>query len=172
MFYEVVVIENRVITESRGLWKSFEDANLYANIHKLEVAGLHSEMRVLPKAPEELGNVPEISIVTIQTYSTDNTSYFSTENRSWSIETIEPTDSKSSFGDISYNPTDAIIFQDDELVISSYTIAFPVLTKDLVRNVWTREALIKEAQNIFNKYCSEKPEKPIMVIENYLTVLK
>lgn len=183
MFYRVIVLQNRLEVEDRGIFATINDAKTYIAIHRLELLD-NEEMRIVEYAPKTIDNIPPQVYVTVETFAKtkDNSELYVKENRQWSIEEIS-IDQRPKYIPTSWNKKEnywsilsqtlpngaAAIYQDDKNILSSFTILFPFQTSILLDEVnkVKREDLLKIAENIFNKLCEKKPKEPILILENF-----
>ena len=167
MFYEIVIISKaNIILESKKSFKTFKDADIYFNLHKVEIDPASQErMAIVTKELEEFENIPNFHYVVVQTYSENNDEPFNMENRFWSVEEVaEP----STYAKKLKEGT-ALVEPDDAAMQSSYTIIFPINTSTLLENEISRDGLIEVAKNIFIERSKDREikSKEKYVIENF-----
>lgn len=174
MLYEVAVVnENRtIILESKGLYREKPEAVAYKNLHKYEVAD-DEEMVVIEKGLDSLENIPSAVYVKAQTFTNvieDPSMDPPTKCvASTSIESIITQPQTISIpNQEGLEEGKAAVFRDDEYIDDSFTIYYPVASKKLLENKYSKDQLCKVAEKLAAEFKAEKVEKNfIYEIDNF-----
>lgn len=172
MLYEVVITNaNRtVILDTRGLYSDKIEATTYKNLHKYEVAE-DEEMVVIEKNIDSLENVPSTVYIWAQTF----TRVIENENMDPPVKSITSTTIEGILtqtqaialpNKTKFEAGKAIAFRDDEYVEDSFTVYYPVSSKKLLDEEYSKMFLCKVAREIANKAKNIK-DKEVYEIENF-----
>lgn len=162
MFYDVVTLNHNVILETLGTFTDLESAKLFAKLRKYDTGDTDDVISILAKDPVkfERENIPEKLLINVQTFSTDNTEYYSFANREWSLEKVIVPEKGAKV-------SDATITQDDPSLISSFTIQFPLDASLLLDDEISKDTVLSVAKILFEKIKIENPKDHKLVIENF-----
>lgn len=166
MLYEVQVLncEETIVLDELALFQEKSDAIKFKELHKYEVAE-NERMVVVEKSINSLGNIPSTVYVRAQTF----THQFKDEESpvtSTTIECIETFIQGIKLpGNIPLEVGKAVVFKDDEYVDKSYTVLYPISSKDLLESVYSRVALCAVAEKLAKKFTNAVGE--VCFIDNF-----
>lgn len=166
MLYEVQVVnyEKTMVLDELALFQEKPDAIKYKELHKYEVAE-NERMVVVEKSIDSLGNIPSTVYVRAQTF----THQFKEEEAPTTSTTIERIETFIQGiklpGNIPLEEGKAAVFKDDEYVDESYTVFYPISSKDLLESVYSKVTLCAVAEKLSKKFTNANGE--VYFIDNF-----
>lgn len=172
MLYEVEVVnsDKTMVLDELGLFQDKQDAVTYKNLHKYEVAE-NERMVVVEKSVDSLGNIPSTVYVRAQTF----THQFENQEAPTTSTTIEHIETFIQGiklpGNLPLEEGKAAVFKDDEYIDESYTVYYPISSKDLLENKYSRSTLCFVAEQLAKEFNDKNGEVCLTEnfnIENYI----